>query len=387
MPSGRLDLILAVDAIKRPLTGIGRYVWELATRMPRLPDVAEVRYYKNGRFVGDLQSLLDQPALKLAARRRLLRNRLAVGTYRRIAPMIHRWRLKTLDDHLFHGPNFYLPSFPGRKVATIHDLSVYRYPQFHPPERVAFMTKEIPLALQRADLLITDSEFIRREVIEFFGWPETRVVAVPLGASGLFVPRDAGMTGAALARYDLAHGTYVLCAATIEPRKNIRALLDAYSGLPASLRSRFPLVLVGSPGWRSDDIHEAIASGIRQGWLKYPGFVEDYELSRLFSGARGFALPSLYEGFGLPVLEAMASGVPVLTSRDSALSELSGAAALLVEPRDTNAIRDGLVRLLEDDDWRQASIPRALAVAARHSWDLTAQRTLEAYRVAQSGGR
>ncbi len=380
MASGRIELILAVDAIKPPLTGIGRYAWELATRLPRLADVAVARFYANGTFIADPQSLLAQAPLKLAARRRLLRNTFAVGAYRRLAPMFHRWRLRKLDGHLFHGPNFYLPDFPGKSVATIHDLSIFRYPQFHPPARVAFMRKEIPLTLRRADLLITDSEFIRKEVIECFGWPQSRIVTIPLAAGAEYQPREGRETANFLAAHGLEHGRYALCVSTIEPRKNIAALVRAYAQLPVALRARYPLVLAGDRGWLSEAVHAQIERARAQGWLRYLGYVPESVLPLLFAGARGFALPSLYEGFGLSVLEAFASGLPVLTSRDSALSELADGAAWLVDPMDDIAIRDGLRVLLEDETWRRGASRQALAVAHRHSWDLTASRTVAAYR-------
>jgi len=380
-----MKLILAVDAIKPPLTGIGRYVWELATRMALAPAVAEIRFFRNGGWVDDPATLLQQSATRLALRKRLLRNRLAVGAYRLVGPLLLRSRLRAWQDHVFHGPNFYLPQFPGRGVATIHDLSIFRYPEFHPAARVEYMAREIPLTLRRADLLITDSEFVRREVIEFFGWPAERIVAIPLGAPDNFHPRSAASTAALLGRLGIEHGRYCLCVATVEPRKNIAALVLAYASLPQALRTRYPLVLAGDPGWHSEAIHREIDRGRAQGWLHYLGYLPEADLPQLFAGARGFALPSLYEGFGLPVLEAMKSGVPVLTSRDSALSELARGAALLVDPHDVPDISQGLLCLLEDDQWRQQANARGAEVSSLHSWDTTVQRTLEAYRTAAGG--
>ena len=382
MPDTGINLILGVDAIRPPLTGIGRYAWELAFRLPHLPDIADARFYANGRFVDDPRTLLDQVPLKLAMRGRLVKNRLAIGAYRRLAPLIHRSRLRALDDFLFHGPNFYLPDFPGRAVATIHDLSIYRHPQYHPPARVAFMRKEIPLTLKRADLLITDSEYIRREVIDAFGVPESGVVAIPLAAREEYRPRDGQETASVLANHGLVHGKYALCVSTIEPRKNIAALVRAYARLPSGLRTAYPLVLAGDRGWLSEDVHAEIDRARAQGWLHYFGYVADDDLPYLYAGARGFALPSLYEGFGLPVLEALASGIPVLTSRDSALSEIAAGAAWLVDPLDDDAIRDGLQVLLEDEAWRKDASQNGIGIAGRYSWGLTALRTIEAYRKA-----
>jgi len=309
-----------------------------------------------------------------------MRDRLARFAYRLLTPQLLRRRLRAFSDHLFHGPNFCLPPCSGPAIATIHDLSVFRFPQFHPPERVEFMRREIPLSLKRASLLITDSEFVRQEIIEFFGWPADRVRAVPLGVPEDFRLRGVEEVAAVLAKFGLGYGGYAFCVATIEPRKNIDALLSAYEALPQALRNRYPLVLAGDRGWNSESIHRHIEQAQRQGWLHYLGYVSEVELPLLYSGARGFVFPSLYEGFRLPVLEAMASGLPVLCSNCSSLPEVASGAALLVEPEDVRAMTEGIRVLLEDEKWRSAAAKRALAAAALYSWENTARNTVEVYR-------
>jgi len=375
-----MKVILAVDGIKRPLTGIGRYTWELANRIPTVPGVDSTLFFSRGRWISEVGALLDQSPGNLALKRRLVPGRLARTAYRLLSPPLLRYRLRGFPDHLFHGPNFYLPPCSGPAIATIHDLSIFRFPQFHLSTRVDSMRREFPVILDRADFLITDSEFIRQEVIGFFGWPEDKVRAVPLGVPEEFRPRGAEETAAVLAKFGLAYGGYALCVATIEPRKNIEALLLAYEALPQALRNRYPLVLAGDRGWRSESIHRRIERGQRQGWLSYLGYVSEAELPLLFSGARGFVFPSLYEGFGLPVLEAMASGLPALCSNCSSLPEIASGSALLVEPEDVRAMTEGIRVLLEDEEWRSAAAKQALAVAAQYSWEKTARNTVEVYR-------
>jgi glycosyltransferase involved in cell wall biosynthesis len=309
-----------------------------------------------------------------------LRSPLAVSAYRRISPLVLRHRLKSFGDHLYHSPNFYLPPFAGPAIATIHDLSIFRCPQFHPAERVAFMQREIQVALTRADFLITDSEFIRREIIDFFNWPEEKVQAVPLGVSEEYRPRGQEETVGVLQKFSLDFDGYILCVGTIEPRKNIEVLLSAYEALPEAQRSRCPLVLVGGFGWRSEATHRRIEQGQRQGWLRYLGYVSETELPLLFSAARGFVYPSLYEGFGLPVLEAMASGLPVLISNRSSLPEVASGAALIAEAEDVRAMTESIRVMLEDDSWRREATKRSLEVAGRYSWEATARKTVEVYR-------
>ncbi len=375
-----MKIILATDAIKPPLTGIGRYTWELANRVPGIQGVESVRFFSGGRWVNDVSLLLNQSPVKLAARRRLLRNPVAVAVYRWLSPLLLRQRLRALSDHLYHSPNYYLPPFAGPAIATFHDLSIFRCPQFHLPERVDFMQREIQIALGRANFLITDSEFVRQEIIDFFDWPEAKVRVVPLGVAEEYRPRHADETVGVLGKFGLAFGGYALCVATIEPRKNIGALLSAYEALPQALRNRYPLVLAGAYGWRSEAIHRRIEKGQRQGWLRYLGYVSEADLPLLFSGARGFVYPSLYEGFGLPVIEAMASGLPVLISNRSSLPEVAMGAALIVEAEDVQTMTENIRVLLENDQWRDVAAQRSLEVAAQYSWETTAQKTVEIYR-------
>jgi alpha-1,3-rhamnosyl/mannosyltransferase len=382
--AAKMKIILAVNAIKPPLTGIGRYTWELASRISCMQGVDVVRFFFEGRWVNDIESLLDQSPGKLAIRQRLLRSTLAVATYRRLSPLLLRHRLQSFTDHLYHSPNFYLPPFAGPAIATIHDLSIFRCPQFHPAERVAFMQREIQTALTRASFLITDSEFIRKEIIEFFGWPKEKVRAVPLGVSEEYRPRRIEEAGGVLRKFGLDFCSYTLCVATIEPRKNIEVLLSAYEALPQAKRNCYPLVLVGGSGWRSEIIHRRIEQGQRQGWLYYLGYVPEADLPTLFSAARGFVYPSLYEGFGLPVLEAMASGLPVLISDRSSLPEVASGAALIVEAEDVQAMTENFRILLEDDQWRSEASRRSLKVAERYSWETTAQKTIEVYHTVYS---
>nr|WP_255423134.1 glycosyltransferase family 1 protein [Undibacterium sp. LX40W] len=171
---------------------------------------------------------------------------------------------------------------------------------------------------------------------------------------------------------------------TIEPRKNLSNLIAAYSKLPSAMRQRWPLVLVGGKGWNSEEIHAQIEQATAQSWLKYLGYVPQAHLPLLYAGARLFTYPSLYEGFGLPIAEAMASGVPVLTSNCSSMPEVAGTAALLVEPRDVDQMCVELERGLSDNVWRTLAIPKGLERASQLTWDTCVDKTLLAYKMAKS---
>lgn len=383
-----MKLILGVDAIFPPLTGIGRYAWELASRLGARHDIDALRFFSMGRWVDHPASLLASPAgpvpmrrnLAVQARRWLARQPLGVAAYSALMPHVFRSRLRPFKSHLFHSPNYFIPPVSGLAVATVHDLSNYKFPETHPVARRKYFDKEFPLTLKRATHLITDSEATRSEVSAYFGWPLERITAIPLGADSRFRPMTAAETGATLARYRLRGDGYALCVSTIEPRKNIDKLLCAYEALPDALKGAFPLVLVGGRGWLSDAVHARIERGVSKGWLIYPGYVDDADLPVLYAGARAFLFLSAYEGFGLPVLEAMAAGVPVVTSNCSSLPEVAGGAALLVEPDDLDGVRDAISAALLDDGWRMRAQADGLARAKFLTWERCVEQTVELYR-------
>ena len=265
-------------------------------------------------------------------------------------------------------------------VITVHDLSVFRYAETHPAERLAQFERYFRLSVDRAAHIITDSETTRQEVADFLGFDLARITAVPLAASPVFQPRGADATAAALARYDLTPQGYALCVSTVEPRKRITQLLHAWRNLPAAVRSRWPLMVTGGSGWLSDAVRDLMEKGAREGWVRYLGFVPEEDLPLLYAGASLFVYPSVYEGFGLPPVEAMASGVPVVVSNASCLPEVTGGAAMLVEPEDIAGFSRALERALEDESWRRHAIAKGLEVAGRYSWDRCARETVEVYR-------
>lgn len=378
-----LKLILSVDPVKYPLTGIGRYTYELAHQLARMPEIESLRFFSGVSFRQSVPVPAPVASRFGGLRRRLLKSRLAVASYRMAAPRLKARALAGFEDHVFHGPNFYLPPFGGRCVVTMHDLSPYASEYWHPPERVRYMRAEIELSLKRAAILITDSEFTRREVAEHFGWPLARVHAVSLACAPEFRARVSAEIAPVLQIHSLDGRGYCLYAGTIEPRKNISALLDAYAMLPNAMRLRWPLVLAGYRGWGSDDLHARIAAAERDGWARYLGFVPAVHLPALYAGARLFAFPSLYEGFGLPVLEAMASGIPVVCSNSSSLPEVVGDAAATCAAEDVDAFARLIERGLEDEAWRRDAVAKGLQRACLFSWHRCARETVAAYRAAQ----
>jgi alpha-1,3-rhamnosyl/mannosyltransferase len=396
-----MKIILGADPLVPPLTGIGRYTFELAARLRLAPDIEEIRLFSFGRWL-DFEQVAETvqsshqtdaksvspPSLFTHARHRLASSKLAVAAYGRLSPLYFKRRLKPLAaEYLFHGPNFYLPPYDGPTVATIHDLSTFLRPQDHPPARVAFVEREVRKVIDGEAHLVTDSIVVKEEIIEFFGVHQERISAVPIGVDEQFRPRTNETLAPLLSDYDLTPGQYGLCVATLEPRKNISRLIKAYGKLPHQLIEQYPLVLIGDQGWKSEALHQQIETAQKRGWLRYLGYAPQRHLPAIYAGARGFFFPSLYEGFGLPVLEAMASGVPVLTSACSSMPEVAGEAALLVDPLDIEAIREGLERVLEDEAWRNSAISAGLSRSSELSWDACIDKTVEVYRTLLSDGK
>ncbi|MFM0608135.1 glycosyltransferase family 1 protein [Paraburkholderia sediminicola] len=367
-----MKLILSVDALVPPLTGIGRYTWELARHyQTKTQNIESVRFFRVNDWVDNPADLLRIPALRKKH-----------GYLRRRMPKNWRaWALKKqMRGAVFHAPNYFLPDCVESGIVTVHDLSVFKYPETHPIQRRRHFEVGFASTLARAAHIITDSEAIRLEVADFFGWSLDKITAIPLGVNEEFRPRVESELAESLRDRGLSFGNYSLCVSTLEPRKRVDQLVRTYGRLPVTLRQRFPLVLAGSSGWLSEDLQVEVKRGEQEGWLRYLGFVPEAQLPYLYAGARAFFFPSAYEGFGLPVLEALASGVPTLTSNCSSLPEVAGGAAWLVQPDDSDALMDGIEHVLLDESWRAAAIDRGLRVAGQRNWGACASRTLELCR-------
>lgn len=383
-----MKVVLSIDAVHWPLTGIGRYTSELARNLPSVEPALDLRLLAGERLVNTLT--LPQEASRGAGRkhwalelRKLVQRSPLVASLARQSQASRQAKLlRNFEDAVLHGPNFYLPKFNGRSVVTIHDLSVFLWAHCHPKGRVKVLQKEIASSVRRANMVLTDSEYTRSEVAAFFNIPDERIRSVSLGSSAEFTPRAAGELAPVLAPLGLQPNGYCLYAGTIEPRKNVDALLDVYQSLPHRTRQRWPLVLCGYEGWQSAALHDRIRRAECEGWAKYLGFVAPDQLPLIYAGARLFAFPSFYEGFGLPVLEAMASGVPVVCSDSSSLPEVLGGAGAMCPPEDRDEFLRLVVRGLEDEQWQAAARARGLGRAASFSWRRCVSETLEVYRAA-----
>jgi alpha-1,3-rhamnosyl/mannosyltransferase len=358
---------LWVDAISPNPGGIGRYTSHLAQGLAQRGDL-QVRFFGRNRIIEDPSILLrDAPLPRRPGR-------------------LRRWLdRRALKASLVHGPNYFLPSFAETGIITIHDLSVFRHPETHPVDRVLAFEREFERSLARAAHVITDTETVRAELMESFSVAPDRVTAVPLGVDPAFRPQAAPSIELALRKWDLEPGKYGLCVSTLEPRKKISELLAAWRRLPRPTRAAFPLVLCGGAGWRNEALRRQVEVGAAEGWLRHLGFVPEAMLPTLYAGAAMFIYPSIYEGFGLPPLEALASGVPVMVSRHSCLPEVCGDAARYFDPDDAPGFTAAIEHNLADERWRAESLNRGIDRARQFSWDRCIDGTVAIYRKVAAG--
>ncbi len=284
---------------------------------------------------------------------------------------------------LFHGPSFTLPPSLTPSLLTVHDLSFLRFPQGAHPALLAWLSKAVPRSLRRACHVLADSESTRADLMELMDISPDRITVIGAGVEPCFRPvTDQGTLDGVRVRYQLPT-RFILSVSTLEPRKNFTGLIAAFSQLTATARGSpladLHLVIAGGRGWLYDDIFAAAeASPVRER-IHFAGFVADEDLPALYSLADLFAFPSYYEGFGIPVLEAMACGAPVVCADNSSLPEVAGDAALLVEATNQNALTEAMHRLLTDSSLRAELIERGLRQARKYTWEEAAQRLINVY--------
>jgi len=377
-----VKIIISTDSIKFPVTGIGRYALELINNLKANPEIDAIKYLSGFKVVDDLPALVNSPSISASKLKKQLRNsRLVSDIYRLTVPALKSYALKSYTDYIFHSPNYYIPPGHKKSCTTFHDLSIFHFPEYHPKGRVHLMKKELHSSVSRAKVLITDSNFTKNEVSAFFNFDPERIVVAPLASSGDFLPRKENQCQQVLERYGLAYGQFTFFAGTIEPRKNIKNLLLAYQKLPLEMSLRFPLVISGYQGWESEELHRLFDIGSQRGWIKYLGYTDQQSLSVLFSACRAFLFPSRYEGFGLPVLEAMAAGTPVITSNVSSLPEVAGDAGLMVDPDDVDQLAQYISDIILNDPLRAELIDRGFLQNAKFSWVNCARETIKAYKL------
>jgi len=392
MNGKRPTILFNGESLVPPLTGIGNYAYQLLRHVSETPNEMEAACFLNG-VIRPAREVIEELSTWSPTRVRRQERRMAwlhLLADRTTFPYhLHQWRTRRSfrrssarlsGNVLYHEPNYVLKPFDGPSVTTVHDLSVFRFPEFHPASRVRFLESELGRSLERADRIITDSALIRHEVKDTFGVPTDKIETIPLGVSPAFRPMEAEACRDVLERFGLKYDGFILCVSTFEPRKNLNRLLDAYALLPEKTRVRYPLALVGARGWLSQDLDTRVQRLAERGQVRRLGFVPGDCLPAIYAAARVFCLPSIYEGFGLPALEAMATGTPVVVGYGTTMAEFAQGAARLADVTEPESIRDAIVALLENGAERAACRYKGLARSKELTWDSCADKHLAAYR-------
>ena len=373
-------MLFALDAIPltEPKTGVGHYTFELARALARESPADEFELlYPSSHPAVDVTTGVPENL-------RAVRVRAGLAGRRWWSWGLPRYLLRAPRPYdLFHGTNFDVPLWGGVPTAlTVHDLSALLHPSTHTARTTWRARRRLPLMVRRAGVCITPTESVRREVCARLGADPARVFAVPEAAREAFRPATAEEVASARRALGL-EGEFVLAVGTIEPRKNLVTLLRAFEevacgGQPRDLR----LVVAGRRGWLDRALLSEVERSPARSRVLFTGYVADETLRALYTSCRAFVYPSVYEGFGLPPLEAMACGAAVVAGRIPAVAEVTGGAALLVPPEDASGMARALTSLLDDEGERERLSRLGRARAAEFSWARAARMTLDVYREA-----
>lgn len=373
---------IAIDytAAARQGGGIGRYARELITAILRAPNPHTFTLLTATAGLGERWSREQARLREVAPDLARLKFRALPLTDDWMARLWQRLRLPLPAEALtggcegFYSPDFVLPPLRPRTPAllTIHDLSFLRHPETFTAPLRRYLETCVPRSVRRATHILADSEATRRDILELLDVAPERVSVLYSGVSPHFTPTAEPDERARLhTRYRIGARPYILSVGTLQPRKNYVRLMEACA--PLNRAGNVELVIVGQPAWLAEPILEAAA---RRAYVHILGFVDDGDLPALYRQATAFAFPSLYEGFGIPPLEALACGTPVVASSASSVPEVVGDAGIQVDPLDVDGWTAALRRVCEDAALRAALIARGTKRAAHFTWEAAAQRWL-----------
>lgn len=372
-----MRILLDARTVGREFSGVGNYVQELVRAYARLDVDHEF-------LLGVHEPSAALRAAPLDARFRFVDLPFSHESH----PMGDLWeefvlpRLAVREGaDVLHGPAFLVPTRRTAvpTVVTIHDLVAFTHPETVPWKYALYMRRLIRRAVRAADRVVTDSEHVRADLVRRLRVPDTKLACVPLGVSDEFRPAGGDDIVRVRETFGL-HRPYVLFVGNLEPRKNLPGLLRAFRSVRTRVPEPIDLVVCGKIAWKSGPLLDELNAEDLAGRVHLTGYVRSADLPALYTGASVFAFPSFWEGFGFPVLEAMACGTPVVTSNVSSLPGVAGDAALLVDPGDTGAIADAIVSVVSDAAVRDDLVRRGLERVKGFQWERTARGTMDVYR-------
>jgi len=377
---------IAIDftAFIPQMTGVDTYMKQLVSNLAKVDQTNQYRIYHNHEdrriFADNLPGNFSHTSL--SARPRLLR---LISQQGMLPVAASGWKADVV-----HSPSFIMPYLRGaaRHVLTVHDMTSFSHPHCHIALRRSWLYRRMVLAsLRRADAVVVPSRATRQAILEFLPdlQPDRIHVTVP-GIGEEFRLSDPASVREVVARLKLPQ-PYILYVGTLEPRKNLPALVESYRRLVEAGAIKEHLVLAGKLGWGYEALLKQIQVPALRGRVRLAGYVDQKDLPAVYAGARLFVYPSLHEGFGFPPLEAMACGVPVISTRSSSLAENLECAAELVVPDDIAGLADAMQRLLTDDTLRAKRQGQGLELARQYRWEQTARETVKSYQAAMEMAR
>ena len=367
--------------LSSPKTGIGHYTLQLARALAEISPDDVFELISPFPFSDSVIQEFQQAPLA-----NLILNHPQATAFRR------RWWalglplfLRQNSCDIFHGTNYEVPLWNRkRNVLTIHDLSLLLHPEYHEPRLVRRARRRLPLMIRSAAKIIAVSESMKKEICEHLPIKAERIVVTPEAPRENFRPVPLAETLATRHRLGI-EPDFMLAVGTIEPRKNLLTLVRALDQIVRTTTLRPQLVIAGGEGWLMDELYSFLAGSVSAERVRFIGYTTDDELRALYSSCRISVYPSLYEGFGLPPLEAMACGAPVITSRIPALEETVGKPAVLFDPHDVGDLARNIAELWNDEGKRAELSAAGLRRAAEFSWEKTARLTLDVYREVNAG--
>lgn len=378
---GRLKVVLDAGPAVHQSAGLARYTESLASALWRhCRDAIDLALFYNshsGHRPPDSLSPIPARTLKLGQYPWRL-GVLACQLLR--APIVDR---RLGPGSVFHATEHLLPWMARPSVMTVHDLIFERYPQHHTLANRSFLRVAMPLFVRRAGAIIAVSRHTQRDILELYGTPPHKIHVVPEGIEERFRPAGAEEIRRVMESHSIRR-PYLLMVGTLEPRKNHALAFEALARLKAEGRPHC-LVVAGSKGWLFDDVRNRVGLQGLAGDVIFAGRVPDADLPALYSGACCFLMPSLYEGFGIPVLEAMACGAPVVCSKASSLPEVAGSAARFIEPMTGEALAEAVSQVLSSPETTEQMRSEGRRQAARFCWRNAAMQTVDVYRSAAEG--
>jgi alpha-1,3-rhamnosyl/mannosyltransferase len=385
------DLIVEPSALYPPWSGVGYYTRELLKAYRELPGHFPIKFLayrfflkpkrasREDRFAGQARDMGGTLDIRTRLIPSLIYDRLRRWAFRPPIPIDLRKRSKSC---VYFFPNYVgEPLIRSKCVPVIFDFGYLHFPRTLLGRDHLYLKRYIPRTLRRAGHVIVISECIKKELREVYDYPAEKIsVVYPAVDHDVFRPDLPEKARAAVrAKYGLEPG-YLFSLSTLEPRKNFPRLIEAYARLPENLRARRPLVVAGGRGWKNQDIEATIRRLHLETNLKFLGYIPEEDRAPLMRDAGLFVLPSLYEGFGMPVLEAMACGTPVVASARGALPEVGGEAVVYVDPLDPEDIARGIRSILENPKESEVRVQAALARAAKFQWSAGARILAEVFR-------